>query len=310
MAVRSLTDVFILMRNNAIQSKNVLSAHHAEEDDDTIALVGKKHSKELKASYVKTTFFVELSNLSNNIRYETSKIEEKIEELAVRHERHLTRPTLDDTFDEEQAIEVFTEEITHLFHKCNETIKTLGKYRYRCNDQEKQMLKNAISSYAADLQQLSLDFRKQQGQYLKKLKARDERSHQFFTSSNTAIMVEEDDISDDFFEKGYSGNQLSVAVKQNTMNIEKREEEIRSVVQSITDLSEIFKDISQIVVEQGTMLDRIDYNIEQAVVKTEAGLHQLEKAQTYQKKNRKMVFIFVLAIIATILFIVLLVTKT
>jgi len=309
MAVRSLTDVFILMRNNAIQSKNVFSTHNIDDDDDTVALVGKKQTKQLKASYAKNSFSIELTNLLNDIRYEASKIEEKVQELAVMHERHLTRPTLDDTFDEEQGIEVFTQEITHLFHKCNESIKTLGKYLYRCNEQEKVMLKNAISSYATDLQQLSLDFRKQQNQYLKKLKARDERSHQFFTS-NTAIMVEEDDISDDFFEKGYSSNQLSVAVKQNTLNIEQREEEIRSVVQSITDLSEIFKDLSQIVVEQGTVLDRIDYNIEQAVVKTESGLQQLQKAETYQKKNRKMVFIFVLAVIATILFIVLLITKT
>ena len=309
MAVRSLTDVFILMRNNAIQSKNVFSSHHIDDDDDTVALVGKKKTAEQKASYAKTSFSIELTNLSNDIKCETSKIEEKVQELAVMHERHLTRPTLDDTYDEEQGIEIFTQEITHLFHKCNESIKTLDKYKYRCNEQEKIVLKNAISSFATDLQQISLEFRKQQSSYLKKLKAREERSHQFFTS-NTAMMVEEDDISDDFFEKGFSSNQLSVAVKQNSLNIEQREEEIRSVVQSITDLSEIFKDLSQIVVEQGTVLDRIDYNIEQAVVKTEAGLEQLQKAETYQKKNRKMVFVFVLAVIAVILFIVLLVTKS
>ena len=309
MAVRSLTDVFILMRNNALQNKNVFNRLHSNEfdEDDRVALVGNRKNKEPKASYAKSSFSIEWSDISHDIQYDVEKIEEKVQELFLMHERHLTRPTLDDTFDEEQGIEVCTQEITHLFHKCNDSIKTLGKYKLRCNEQEKIMLNNAISSYAANLQHLSIDFRKQQSNYLKKLKAREERSHQYF-KSDTAIMVEEDDITDDFFEKGFSGNQVAI-VQQNTVNIEQREEEIRSVVQSITELSEIFKDLSQIVVEQGTVLDRIDYNIENTVVKTEAGLQQLQKAETYQKKNRKMMVIFILAVIAIILFIILIVTK-
>ena len=309
MAVRSLTDAFILLRNNAIQSKNVFSRQHSDfdDEDDTVALVGSKYNKQTKASYSKSTFSLEWTNLSHDIQYDMSKIEEKIQELASMHDRHLTRPTLDDTSDEEQGIEICTQEISQLFHKCNDVIKKVAKYQQRCNDQERVMLKNAVSSYATLLQQLSVDFRKQQSSYVKKLKAREERSHQYF-NSNTAIMVEEDDISDDFFEKGFSSNQVAV-IQRNTVNIEQREEEIRSVVQSITDLADIFKDLSQIVVEQGTVLDQIDYNIEQTVVKTEAGLQQLQKAETYQKKNRKMLIIVVLSIIATILLIVVIATR-
>lgn len=105
-------------------------------------------------------------------------------------------------------------------------------------------------------------------------------------------------------------------VEQNTVMVEEREREIRQIVQSISDLNEIFRDLAGMVVEQvvgtiltcqsnhafcimpsywymltetffsvlmwfyffqGTVLDRIDFNVEQACVKTEDGLKQLQK---------------------------------
>lgn len=49
----------------------------------------------------------------------------------------------------------------------------------------------------------------------------------------------------------------------------------------------MFKDLATLVVDQGTVLDRIDYNMEQVVEKTKAGIKQLEKAEKYQKKSTR-----------------------
>ena len=43
-----------------------------------------------------------------------------------------------------------------------------------------------------------------------------------------------------------------------------KSKEITRLVNTINDLAVLFKDLSVLVVEQGTILDRIDYNIEQA----------------------------------------------
>lgn len=51
-------------------------------------------------------------------------------------------------------------------------------------------------------------------------------------------------------------------------------------------MAQIFKDLNQLVIEQGTIVDRIDYNMDQAVTKVREGLQQVVKAEEYKKSNR------------------------
>jgi syntaxin 16 len=41
-----------------------------------------------------------------------------------------------------------------------------------------------------------------------------------------------------------------------------REQEIQRIAKSIVDLSTVFKDMASMVIDQGTVIDRIDYNME------------------------------------------------
>ena len=66
----------------------------------------------------------------------------------------------------------------------------------------------------------------------------------------------------------------------------------------------------QIFIFQGSIIDRIDHNIENTQIKVEEGLKQLKKAERYQKKDRKMHCIVILAVIVMILLFVLIITKT
>uniref|UniRef100_A0A2D4J0N7 Syntaxin-16 n=2 Tax=Micrurus TaxID=8634 RepID=A0A2D4J0N7_MICLE len=239
------------------------------------------------------------------IQYEISRIKQKMKELASLHDKHLNRPTLDDSSEEEHAIEITTQEITQLFHRCQRAVQGLHSKSRSCTDQECQLLKNVVCSLAQSLQDLSSSFRHGQSDYLKRMKNREERSKHFFDTS-VSLMDDGEDMT--LYDRGFTDDQL-VLVEQNTMLVEEREREIRQIIQSITDLNEIFRDLGAMVVEQGTVLDRIDYNVEQSCIKTEEGLKQLHKAEHYQKKNRKMLIILILFVIVIILIIILIAVK-
>ncbi|KAL6458582.1 hypothetical protein MHYP_G00338120 [Metynnis hypsauchen] len=307
MATRRLTDAFLLMRNNAIQNRQILAeqvstneprrtlntrssaAEYDELADDRMALVSGISLDPEAAIGVTKRLPPKWVEGVDEIQYEITRIRQKMKELAGLHDKHMNRPTLDDSSEEEHAIEITTQEITQMFHRCQRAVTGLQSRCGHCTEQEERLLRNVVSSLAQSLQELSTSFRHTQSSYLKRMKNREERSRHFFDSG--PLMEEDEDVA--LYDRGFTDDQLAL-VEQNTVLVEEREREIRQIVQSISDLNEIFRDLAGMVVEQGTVLDRIDFNVEQACVRTEDGLKQLQKAEQYQKKNRKMLIILIL----------------
>lgn len=60
--------------------------------------------------------------------------------------------------------------------------------------------------------------------------------------------------------QGFTDDQLVLA-QQNTVMVEEREREIRQIVQSISDLNEIFRDLAGMVVEQVSGHHRKHYHM-------------------------------------------------
>jgi syntaxin 16 len=64
-------------------------------------------------------------------------------------------------------------------------------------------------------------------------------------------------------------------------DLETRTRELNEIAKSITQLAEVFKDLQTMVIDQGTILDSIEYNIEQTVVHVQEAVKELKVATQY-----------------------------
>jgi len=103
---------------------------------------------------------------------------------------------------------------------------------------------------------------------------------------------------------------LQTTQKRLTSNdsaIIQREREITDIAQGIIELADIFKELQSMIIDQGTMLDRIDYNVESMAVDVKAADKELTVATGYQKRTVKRKAILLLLLLVAGMFILLMV---
>ena len=124
-------------------------------------------------------------------------------------------------------------------------------------------------------------------------------SHDFgsgSSSSSSGIRLMSDDSV--FFEQGTSHQhqqqqqqlqkqaQLPM-VAQHNAHLRERQAEMNAILKSFAELNTLFQEVNTLVVDQGSALDRIDYNIEQVEHRVELGAVSLEKAHRTITRMRK-----------------------
>jgi len=87
--------------------------------------------------------------------------------------------------------------------------------------------------------------------------------------------------------------------------IAQREQEIEDIAQGIIELANIFQELQTMVIDQGSMLDRIDFNVERMAVDVKAADKELTVATGYQRKSIKRKIILLLLILVAGMFILL-----
>jgi syntaxin 16 len=92
---------------------------------------------------------------------------------------------------------------------------------------------------------------------------------------------------------------------ENDTVIAQREREIEDIAQGIIELANIFQDLQTMVIDQGSMLDRIDYNVEKMATEMKAADKELTVATGYQRRSLKRKIILLLVLIIAGMFILL-----
>jgi len=129
-----------------------------------------------------------------------------------------------------------------------------------------------------------------------RLRSQEEVSTHFFSGEDGESSIS----FDEAVERGLNEKQL-LELKDMEKHASEREKEILNIAKSINDLAAIFRELNVLVIEQGTILDRIDYNVEQTLVKVKEGVVQLKQADEYSKKARTLKCIIALILMIIIL---------
>lgn len=113
-------------------------------------------------------------------------------------------------------------------------------------------------------------------------------------------------------DKMFSQSALQTATQQKLLHsndsaIAQREREIEEIAQGIIDLADLFRDLQTMVIDQGTMLDRIDYNVERMNTDVKGAEKELKVASGYQRRSMKRKIMLLLIILIAGLFILLLI---
>lgn len=77
-------------------------------------------------------------------------------------------------------------------------------------------------------------------------------------------------------------------------DIQSRDRQVSHIAQSISELAELFEQLSALVIEQGALVDRIDWNVETSSEQVHRAQHDLSSAQGYQRRSGKVICILFL----------------
>ncbi|KAK9219236.1 hypothetical protein WN943_007877 [Citrus x changshan-huyou] len=184
-------------------------------------------------------------DVSEEIATNVQRARTKMAELARAHAKALM-PSFGDGKEDQHAIESLTQEITNILKRSEKRLQQLSAAG---PSEDSNVRKNVQRSLATDLQNLSMELRKKQSTYLKRLRQQKEGQDGVDLEMNLnggRSRMEDDDLDD-------------------------------MVVESVNELAQIMKDLSVLVIDQGTIVDRIDYNIQNVATTVDEGLKQLQK---------------------------------
>ncbi|CAG9324853.1 unnamed protein product [Blepharisma stoltei] len=211
------------------------------------------------------------------------KLEDAVPTLG-KIQRQRLAITFGSTKSKDIEIRNIGESISQLIRSIDKQIKDLENQSG--NVEDRILRKNISQSFFQRLQQQSIKYKKIQQDFVKKIKSQE--------NPNLISDYNEDFLADD--KEEYDKDDLmevNVAMERN--------EAIIDLVTSIQDLADVFKELSTLVMNQGTILDRIDYNIEKTLEETTKANKELVKAEKHQRCTRATGCIVMLVILIVLL---------
>lgn len=240
-----------------------------------------------------------------------NQIRAKMVQLQPLHKKNAL-PGFDDRSATDKEIEVLTVAITRGLHRCQALVKGFGDISAAQTEEYlMRMAQNIQIAMAAKLQDCSTQFRQMQSFYLKSLQQDNLGELPGMIPDSVQPSIDDDvALSQKAIERGqqFQEQQQLQETTQLTYEDEEalsRERGISRVADTILEVAEIFRDLQTMVIDQGALIDRIDYNVENTLISVKGADKELTKGEHYQKRTQKCKIILLLVLIVVGLVLVL-----
>nr|XP_012309740.1 syntaxin-3 isoform X4 [Aotus nancymaae] len=263
------------------------------QDDDT---------DEVEIAIDNTAFMDEFFSEIEETRLNIDKISEHVEEAKKLYSIILSAPIPEPKTKDD--LEQLTTEIKKRANNVRNKLKSMEKHieedevrssaDLRIRKSQHSVLSRKFVEVMTKYNEAQVDFRERsKGRIQRQLeitgkKTTDEELEEMLESGNPAI-----------FTSGIIDSQIS---KQALSEIEGRHKDIVRLESSIKELHDMFMDIAMLVENQGSMIDRIENNMDQSVGFVERAVADTKKAVKYQSEaRRKKIMIMICCIILAII---------
>ena len=232
------------------------------------------------------------------VRADMSAIRTRMAELKALHGR-AALTSFDDTAGRDAEVDAATRGVTAAFRAAEARLVAVGAPARAGAPADDRVQANVRRTLAAELQALSLAFRKQQKEYLSKLQ------REKGGGGGGGAHAWDDLLDGAGREASVDSETASPTLAATTARAAaERDRDVAAVVQSIHDLGAIVKDLGVLVIEQGTVLDRIDHNIETVATRVADGARQLARAEKSQRAGRMVMIIMLLAALVVLMLLI------
>lgn len=225
--------------------------------------------------------------MSRGIKSDMSRVQLSFDSLIKAHQATL-RPTFEDASFQYSAVNDISQRISSDLQNIFNRINMLSLKNPNFPDRER-IIDNIRQSHIDSYRNVFLQFQMTQQAFTASMN----RSKKPTNSTAPSI-----DITT--FNLGEDGNQREMELNQRHNN-----EEFEQISRRAAEIQQIFKNLATLVNEQGTLIDRIDYNISEALDNAKSAHENIVKAEKYQQKSRMWICAILLGIMVLIMVVLL-----
>ena len=286
---RNLSMRYIMIRekmNIHYNKKNNIKSYFNENNSDrfTSQLISSKDRIELQSlqppRYM--DMYEQCNNLLQDLEIEFNKLKEEQQKRIV--------PSFDETNTKliNQNIQMISDRMTQKLKKCKyltKELKTLLANSSLDDNIKINMYQNLLNRLA----EISREMQINEEKYIQKYQELNGYEESYFSINNTNNLDSIETFQSHVFN---SNNKKKIDINK------ERNKEIDQMVNTVNELKNIFQDVSNMVISQGTILDRIDYNTYQGRHNIRRGNRELEQSHESLKSGciRRLNQILIIAI--------------